>query len=377
VAHTFQTKPTNDTTRRARTSLLTRRVRVVLRAFSEHPSYTTAMPPGIAWDEAFIPGELYPEPVPEAPAEVEEGLGAGKGEPVSEDKGKGKERAAGERVSVPVIREGKAGEVVTTGKGKVATTGKGKAREVATTGKGKARELATTSTTTSTRKNVDPVLPSAAATRIRPSNKRKVTSAEIVEDSDEQETKKRKVSSPKTEKDSDYEDRPGRPSPSPAPGRRLPAIKPSLRRNKGVTIPISSLLPPPPCRRCIRRKLTCVPIGWKSACEACSDARQGCSHAKANPPPEAIPPGTLPVAGTSNRQSVKIIIPKAMQAKGSGPRKAVIVSVPSIVAPSNQEGGASSAAPSLLPVSTAPSRRVTPAGRAEAQSKFHFSLYYP
>lgn len=339
--------------------MLTRRVRVVLRAFSEHPSYTTAMPPGIVWDEAFIPRGLYPEPVPEAPAEVEERLGAAKGEPVSVDKGKGKERAAGERVSVPVIGEGKMGKVATTGKGK-----------------GKARELATTSTTTSTTKTVDPVLPSAAATRIRPSKKRKVTSAKIVEDSDEQDTKKRKVSSPKAEKDSDYEDHPGPPSPAPAPGRRLPSIKASLRRNKGVTIPISSLLPPPPCRRCVRRKMTCVPIGWKSACEGCSDARQGCSHAKANPPPEAIPSGTLPVAGSSNRQSVKIIIPKAMQAKGSGPRKAVIVSVPSIVAPSNQEGGASSAAPSLLPVSTAPSRRVTPAAPAEAQSKFHFSLYY-
>lgn len=350
MAHTFQTKPTNDTTRRARTSLLTRRVRVVLRAFSEHPSYTTAMPPGIEWDEAFIPPELYPESVPEAPAEVEEGLGGGEDRPVSVDKGKGKEIAAGERVPVAVI-------------------GEGKARVVAT--RGKVRELASTTSM----KNVDPLQRSAAATRIKPSKRRKITSAEIVEDSDEQETKKKKVSSPKQEKDSDYEEeRPVPPSPSHAPARRLPAIKPSikpsLRRTKGVTIPMTSLLPPPPCGRCVRHKLTCVPIGWKSACEACSDARQGCSHSKANPPPEAIPPGTLPAAGSSNRQSVKIIIPKAMHAKGSGPRRAVIVPVPSVVAPSNQEGRES------LAVSPAPSRRVTPAGPAEAQSEFDFSLHY-
>jgi hypothetical protein len=303
------------------------------------------MPPGIEWDKAFIPPELYPEPVPEAPAEVEEGLGAGEGKVVSVDKGKGKERAAGERVLVPII------------------------------GKQQAREVATTSTTTSTTKNLDSLRPSGAATKIRPGKKRKVTSTEIVEDSDEQETKKRKVSSPENEKDGDYEDHPA--PPSPAPGRRLPSIKSSLRKNKGVTIPASSLLPPPPCRRCVRHKLTCVPNGWRSACEACSDARQGCSHAKANPPPEAIPPGTLPVAGSSNRASVKIIIPKAMHGKPAGPRKAVIVPVASVVAPSNQQGGPSSAAPSLLPVSPpSPSRRVTPAGPAEAPSKFHFPLYY-
>jgi hypothetical protein len=335
VAHTFQSQPIDDSIRRARTRLLTRRVRAVLQAFNQHRSYTTRAPPGIQWDEDFIPPDLYPESVPQALGEVEEGKGAGigetgdvdkrKGKERAVDKGKGKERAAGERGSLP------------------------------DKGKAKARELATTSITTSSTIKMEPSPPSAAATKIRASKKRKNISPEMVEDSDDLGKKKRKVSSP--ENDSDYEGHP-------APGRRLPAIKSrpptkSRSRNRAVTIPIGDLIPPPPCSRCLIRQQTCVPVGWKAACQACSKARQGCEHSKAKPPPEAFPPEAMLDAGSSKGiPKVKILIPRTMQAKGLG-------------APGT------SSLPLSVPAQSG-IRRVTSAGPAEPRSKFlviDFTIY--
>jgi hypothetical protein len=321
-----------------------------------------ATPPGIQWDEDFIPPNLYPESVRQAPGEVDGGKEAGISETADVDtgkakekgvgKGKGKERAAGERGSLP------------------------------DKGKGKARELATTSTTTSPTIKTEPLSPSAAATKIIASRKRKNISPETIEDSDDVGRKKRKVSSP--ENDSGYEGHP-------APGRRLPAIKSrpptkSRPKNRAKIIPFGNLLPPGPCRRCLIRQETCIPVGWKAACKSCSKARQACEHSKAKPPPEAIPPEAMPVAGSSKRiPKVKIVIPQTMHAKGSGPRMAVILpdtsDVPHVDEVSAKPGdaaGTSSLAISIPAQSGI--RRVTPAGPAEPQSKIvfiHFTIYRP
>lgn len=350
VAHTFQTQPIDNNIRRARTTLLTRRVRVVLQAFNQHRSYATAIPPGIEWDEHFIPPELYPDTIQQALGEVEGGIGAevdsagdvdkGKGKARAMDKGKGKERAANERGTLPDME------------------------------KGKAPELAAASRTSTTDK-MDPSPPSAAATKIRSSRKRKNISPETVEDSDDLTMKRKRVSGPN--EDSDYEGHR-------APARRLPAIKSrpknkTVKTKQAVTIPIANLLPPPPCRRCLIRQQTCVPVGWKAACEACSRARQGCEHSKANPPPESIPPGTIPVAGSSKRiPKVKLVIPQTMHAKGSGPRRAVIVPDTSDVPHFNQQAAGSSRLPLSAPDQSG-IRRVTPAGPTEPRSKFFFMQF--
>lgn len=333
-------KPITDTIRRARNTFLTPRVRAVLLAFNKYRSYTTGIPPRIQWDDEFVPPHLYPQPVPQAPREVHDGQGEGKGKGRAVDNGKGKERAAGERPA------------------------------------SKAVPAATTST-------INPIHPSIAVTKLRAPKKRKNISSETVDDSDDREdvaapsapggssgSKKRKVSAPKD--DSRPEGHPTRP---PAGGRLLPSIK-SSRRKKPTTIPVSDLLPPPPCSRCVSRNQQCRPTGWKFACQACSKARQGCEHSKASPPPESIPAA---VASSSKpAQKVKIVIPRTMYAKGSGPRRAVIVPVnPDVPRPNEKASGSSStpghpAGPSGLALSPpVPSglRRGTPAGPAELESK--------
>src|SRR5277367_3194869 len=142
----------NEPIRLARTGLLTRRVRVVMRAFNANPGYTKGIPPRIEWDDNFIPPDLYPTlpSVPEAPRYVERGMNEDAGKVPGEgrrtaDKGKGKAKVGGEIIG-------------------------GKAPEPP-------RDL-TTQRVTSTAQ----VVPA----KLKAKKKRKVVSAETVENSDEE-----------------------------------------------------------------------------------------------------------------------------------------------------------------------------------------------
>ena len=111
VAHTFQVQPINQEICVARTALLTRHIRVVMRAFNNNRRYGLNVPPRIEWDDTFVPPDLYPTlpAVPEAHSNVEETTEIGQRKGSSEDrravdKGKGKEKAGDEAEPLPATK---------------------------------------------------------------------------------------------------------------------------------------------------------------------------------------------------------------------------------------------------------------------------------
>ena len=272
MAHTFQVKPINEAIRLARTALLTRRVRVVMRAFNRNRRYGINVPPCIEWDDTFVPPDLYPDlSTVQEPGDTEVTADKGKGgeerreEPMAVDKGKGRERPGDER-------EEQLPPVVDKGKGKERPT------DWIATAQKKARTDGPDD-----------------ATKQRPKKKRKVVSPETIENSEDEWIPV--AAGP----------------PPPAPGRRPPAAKPVRNKRKPTTIPMVDVGSPPPCTRCVLYKVTCRHNGWKAACQVCSEARQKCSLSKAVP----IEDTPSPVAGPSNPQPptvVKIVIPRSLPA---------------------------------------------------------------
>lgn len=286
MAHTFQVAPINEQIRVARTALLTRRVRVVMRAFNHNRRYATSIPPCIEWDDTFVPPDLYPTlpVIPEAPGNVTETTDNGKVKEAGEDrrardKGKGKEKAGDE---------------------------------------GKAKERQTDSTA---RKETTTTAPDRA-TKPKPKRKRKVVSPETVENSDEE------------------LDAAAEMTPPPAPARRRPVTKPRLTRKPAVPIPIADFGSPPPCTRCVLYNRTCIHNGWKSACRNCGEARQKCSLSKALPEGFPKDDAPSPVAGPSNPQPtvVKIVIPRVIP-RANAPEPAPETAVPQAPCPPESERG--------------------------------------
>src|SRR5271156_682640 len=241
-----------------------------MRAFNANPGYAKGIPPRIEWDNIFIHPDLYltlPS-LPEAPGYVEGGMNEEAGKAPGEDrrtadKGKGKAKAGGEIIG------------------------------------GKAPEPPRDSTTrvTSTAQVV-PAKPKAK-------KKRKVVSAETVENSDK-------------------EWNPAALTTPPAPARRPPTVKQARSKRRPATIPTADVGPPPPCTRCVMYSKKCVHNGWRAACRTCVEARQKCSLTKAVPPTVLINDSSLPVAGPSNpKPKVKIVIPRTMYAERSLPIKRV------------------------------------------------------
>lgn len=289
VAHAYQTPPINEQIRVARTGLLTRRVRVVMRAFSATRSYAKDVPPQIVWDDSFIPPDLYPflPLVPEVPGDEEEGMNKEKEKGSWGDrrgttnKGKGKKRAAEE----------------TQGKGK------GRALEAMQALPATVERNAPEPLTHSAAPTTAPTLHDAVQTKPKPRKKRKIVSPETVENSDEEGNAATVT------------------IPPPAPTRRAPTTKPARTKRQPATVTMANVGSPPPCMRCVMYNKQCVHNGWKAACRTCVAARQKCSLARANPPPLPLNNNSLPVAGPSNPQpKVKIVIPRAMYAM---PRKQV------------------------------------------------------
>jgi hypothetical protein len=237
--------------------------------------------------------------------------------------------------------------------------GKGKEKVGDETIRGKAPEPPRDSTTRV------PVTAHAVPTKPKGKKKRKVVSAETVENSDKEWNPAAVTTLA--------------PIQAPPP----PAVKQPRQKRKPATIPMANVGSPPPCERCVMYSKKCVNNGWRAACRTCVEARQKCSLSKALPPTVPLNDSSLPVAGPSNPQpKVKIVIPRTMYTECSLPRKRVRQSpspTPSEEALGDSPTPADLATTSHLPppshLFTDPpaasgTRRVLPAVPAEPRSKF-------
>jgi len=359
-----------------------------MRAFNANPGYAKGIPPRIEWDDNFIPPDLYPTlpSVPEAPGYVEGGMNEEAGKAPGEDrrtadKGKGKAKAGGETIG------GKAPEPPRDSTTRVTST----AQVVPTKPKAKKkRKVVSAETVENSDEEGNPaaqaggeIIGGTAPEPPRDSTTQRVTSTAQVVPAKPKANKKRKVVSAETVENSDEEWNPAALTTPPAPARRPPTVKQARSKRRPATIPTADVGPPPPCTRCVMYSKKCVHNGWRAACRTCVEARQKCSLTKAVPPTVLINDSSLPVAGPSNPQpKVKIVIPRTMYAERSLPRKRVPQS-PSPT-PSEEASGVSPTPADLATTSHLPlpshlltdppaasgTRRVLPAIPAEPRSKF-------
>ena len=359
-----------------------------MRAFKANPGYGKGIPPRIEWDDNFIPPDLYPTlpSVPEAPGYVEGGMNEDAGKAPGEgrgtaDKGKGKAKAGGETIGAKAPEPPRDSTTRVTSTAQVVPA-KPKAN--------KKRKVVSAETVENSDEEGNPaaqaggeIIGGTAPEPPRDSTTRVTSTAQVVP-AKPKPKKKRKVVSAETVEDSDEE---GNPAPvTTLPPIQLPprpVVKQSRQRRKPATIPTANVGPPPPCTRCVMYNKRCVHNGWRAACRTCVEARQKCSLSKTLPPTVSINDRSLPVAGPSNPQpKVKIVIPRTMYAESSLPRKRVRQS-PSPTASEEESGDSPTPAdlattshlppPSHLltdPPAASGTRRVLPAVPAEPRSKF-------